>query len=240
MLKQLYTNYTEENHRVWTTLYSRIMQMLPESADESVLQGIKMIGFPSDHIPNFEEINERINTFTDWEIVPLQEMVDDKTFIGMLADKKYPCRTWIRTFQQLETEEDEYDMFHDVVGHTPLLTKPSYCNYLTGLGRLALKFINNDEAISLLKRIYWHTIQFGLKISDDSLKIYGAHLLSSKGETIYSLSAGVPKYDLNIPKIMETPYIKGRFQERYFVVNKYEELENSLETIEKELEKRIK
>ncbi|HXA01147.1 MAG TPA: phenylalanine 4-monooxygenase [Cytophagaceae bacterium] len=240
MLKQVYGNYTEENHKVWTMLYSRIMQMLPESADQSVLEGIKMIGFPSDHLPNFEEINEKIRTFTDWEIVPLEDMVGDKEFIGMLAEKKYPCRTWIRSEKQLESEEDEYDMFHDVIGHTPLLTKPNYCNYLTGLGRLALKYIKNEDAIALLKRVYWHTIQFGLKVSDNSLKIYGAHLLSSKGETIYSLSAGVSKYDLNIEKIMDTPYVKGSFQERYFVINKYEELYNSLHEIEKELVRRIK
>jgi phenylalanine-4-hydroxylase len=240
MLKQIYGNYTEENHKVWTMLYSRIMQMLPESADQSVLEGIKRIGFPSDHIPNFEEINEKIQTFTDWEIIPLEDMVEDKEFIAMLAQKKYPCRTWIRSEKQLESEEDEYDMFHDVIGHTPLLTKPNYCNYLTGLGKLALKYIKNDDAIALLKRVYWHTIQFGLKVSDNSLKIYGAHLLSSSGETIYSLSAGVPKYDLHIEKIMDTPYVKGSFQERYFVINKYEDLYNSLPEIEKELSKRIK
>src|ERR1700751_3667639 len=104
MLKQVYGNYTEENHKVWTMLYSRIMQMLPESADQSVLEGIKMIGFPSDHIPDFEEINQKIQTFTDWKIVPLEDMVGDKEFIGMLAEKKYPCRTWIRTEKQLESE----------------------------------------------------------------------------------------------------------------------------------------
>jgi phenylalanine-4-hydroxylase len=240
MLKQVYSNYTEENHKVWTMLYSRIMQMLPESADQSVMDGMKMIGFPSDHIPNFEEINEKINAFTDWEIVPLEDMVGDKEFIGMLAEKKYPCRTWIRSEKQLLSDEDEYDMFHDVIGHTPLLTKPNYCSYLTGLGKLAQKYINNDDAIALLKRVYWHTIQFGLKISENSLKIYGAHLLSSGSETIYSLSAGVPKYDLHIGKIMDTPYVKGSFQERYFVINKYEDLLNSLPEIEKELVKRIK
>jgi phenylalanine-4-hydroxylase len=240
MLKQIYGNYTEENHKVWTMLYSRIMQMLPESADQSVLDGIKMIGFPSDRIPNFEEINEKIRAFADWEIVPLEDMVGDKEFIGMLAERKYPCRTWIRSEQQLESEEDEYDMFHDVIGHTTLLTKPNYCKYLTGLGNLALKYIKNDDAIALLKRVYWHTIQFGLKVSDNSLKIYGAHLLSSSAETIYSLSAGVPKYDLHIEKIMDTPYKKGSFQERYFVINKYEDLYNSLAEIERELQKRVK
>jgi phenylalanine-4-hydroxylase len=240
MIKQIYSNYTEEDHKIWTMLFSRVMQVLPETADEWVLEGLKKIGFPADHIPNFDEINQRISTFTDWEIVPLQDMVDDKEFIGMLADNKYPCRTWIRTAEQLETESDEYDMFHDVIGHTPLLTRPNYCNYLRGLGKLALEYIDNDKAMLLLKRVYWHTIQFGLKISGNSIKVYGAHLLSSRGETIYSLSGGVPKYDFNIPLIMDTPFRKNGFQEKYFTINTYEDLFNSLDTIKKELKSRIK
>ncbi len=239
-MKQVYSQYTEEDQKVWAILFNRVIQVLPETADKAVLDGLKTIGFPSDHIPDFEEINKKIGSFSDWQIVPLQEMVEDKEFIGMLADKKYPCRTWIRSAEQLESEADEYDMFHDVIGHTPLLTQPVYCNYLQGLGKLALKHLTNDKAISLLKKVYWHTIQFGLKTSEHSLKIYGAHFISSVAETAYSLSAGVPKYDLHIPKIMETPYKGGSFQERYFVINKFEDLFNSLPVIEKELEARIK
>jgi len=239
MVKQIYSSYTAEDHLVWTNLYSRMMQMLPEVADKAVLEGIKQIGFPGDHIPDFEEINSKLSQFTDWKIVPLEEMVKDNEFIQMLAQKTYPCRTWIRTNEQLQSEVDEYDLFHDVIGHTPLLIIPTYCDYLTELGKLALKYIDNEQALLLLKRVYWHTIQFGLIISDNSLKIYGAHLISSREETSYSLSAGVSKYDLHIPKIMDTPYVKGSFQERYFVINKYEDLYNHLGEIRAELEKRI-
>lgn len=240
--KQIYSSYTEEEHKVWAILFSRIMQMLPETADPLVWEGLKKIGFPADHIPNFEEITHLIDvhTDTDWKIVPLKDMVDDKEFICMLAEKKYPCRTWLRSMDQVEADVDEYDMFHDVIGHTPLLTRENYCNYLQGLGKLALEFINNDEAISLLKRVYWHTIQFGLKATDNELKVYGAHLLSSVGETAYSLSAGVPKYDFHVAKIMDTPYKKGKYQERYFVIENYQQLYNSLPEIKKELEARIK
>lgn len=239
--KQIYSQYTEEDHKAWTILFSRIMQMLPETADEIVLEGLKKIGYPADHIPNFDEITHLldVHTDTDWKIVPLEEMVDDKEFICMLAEKKYPCRTWLRSLEHVEAEIDEYDMFHDVIGHTPLLTRHNYCNYLQGLGQLALEYIDNDEAIGYLKKVYWHTIQFGLKTSNQELKVYGAHLLSSRGETAYSLSAGVPKYDLNIPVVMDTPYIKGRYQERYFVIDNYEQLLNSLPEIRSELKKRI-
>lgn len=213
--------------------------MLPEVADSAVLEGIKKIGFPGDHVPDFEEINACLSQFTDWKIVPLEEMVKDNEFIQMLANKTYPCRTWIRSNEQFLSEVDEYDLFHDVMGHTPLLILPTYCDYLTELGKLALTYINNEQALLLLKRVYWHTIQFGLIISGDALKIYGAHLVSSRGETSFSMSAGVPKYDLHIATLMDTPYKKGSFQERYFVLNKYEDLYNNLDVIREELVKRI-
>ncbi|WMJ72727.1 phenylalanine 4-monooxygenase [Cytophagaceae bacterium ABcell3] len=225
--------YTEKEHKIWSVLYSRMMLLLPETADSAILEGLKKIGFPSDHIPDFDEINGLLQSFTDWKLVPLEEMVSDNEFIGMLADKKYPCRTWIRSQEQVDSEADVYDIFHDVLGHTPLLTKPNYCAYLQGLGKLALEYINNEKAILTLKRIYWHTIQYGLKTCGNSLKIYGAHLITSRAETLFSTSAGVPKYNFNLEKIIETPYIKNRFQERYFVIEKYEELNNSLSDIEK-------
>ena len=64
-------------------------------------------------------------------------------------------------------------------------------------------------------------------------------MLSSRAETIYALSAGVPKYDFNIPKIMDTPTSKGKFQERYFAINNFSQLFNSLDAIKFEIDKRI-
>jgi phenylalanine-4-hydroxylase len=239
MYNQVERGYSEEDQIVWTSLYSRIMQMLPEVADSAILTGLKRIGYPAEYIPKFSEINQKINSFTDWEIVPMAEMVPDHEFIGMLADKKYPSRNWLRNQEQVDTDQDEYDMFHDIIGHTPLLTIPNYCYYLQGLGKLALEYIDNNEALLFLKRMYWHTIQFGLIISDNSLKIYGAHLISSRAETLFSISAGVPKYDFDVAKIMDTPYVKGSFQERYFVINSYQELYDNLPAIREELKQRV-
>jgi phenylalanine-4-hydroxylase len=232
-------NYTDQEHEIWAVLYTRLLQFLPETADKAVFDSIQKLGYPPDHVPNLEEVNSKLTTLTGWTVVPLEDMVEDNQFIAMLAQKKYPCRTWLRTQEQLDNDIDEYDMFHDIIGHTPLLTIPAYSNYLTGIGKLALDNLNNKEAIALLKRVYWHSIQFGIIATDHTLKIYGAHLLSSRGETIYSISAGVPKYDLNVSIMMDTPYKKGSYQEKYFVINSYDDLFNSLDTIKTELAKRI-
>ncbi len=233
-------HYTESDNENWSVLYGRAMQALPEIADEKVLKGIKTIGLPSDHIPDFDELNKKLNTLSDWQLVPLDEMVEDNHFISLLAEKKYPCRMWLRSQEQVESDENEYDLFHDLIGHTTLLYIPEYCNYLQALGSLALKHIHHSQALLFLKRMYWHTVQYGLVVSGNSLKIYGAHLLTSRSETLFAMSAGVPKYDFNIPVIMDTPYVKNRFQDRYFVINSFDQLFNSMAEIEAELNKRTK
>jgi phenylalanine-4-hydroxylase len=230
--------YTESDNQNWSVLYGRAMQALPEIADEKVLKGIKTIGLPSTHVPNFEEINRTVAGVSEWRLIPLDEKVEDTPFISLLAEKKYPCRTWLRTKEQVDSDENEYDLFHDLFGHTTLLYIPEYCNYLEALGALALKHIDNAQALLYLKRMYWHTVQYGLIEAGNTLKIYGAHLLTSRSETLFAMSAGVPKYDFNISVIMDTPYVKNRFQDRYFVINSFDQLYSSMNEIEQELKNR--
>jgi len=40
----------------------------------------------------------------------------------------------------------------------------------------------------LISRFYWFTIEFGLIREGGELRVYGAGILSSAGETTYSLS----------------------------------------------------
>ena len=72
------------------------------------------------------------------------------------------------------------------------------------------------------------------------LKVYGAGILSSSGETVYSIDDSHPKripYD--IKNIFNTPYIKDKFQEQYFVIDSYEQLYNSIPEIAMLLEQEI-
>ncbi|MCU0415992.1 MAG: phenylalanine 4-monooxygenase [Cytophagaceae bacterium] len=232
-------NYSEQEHIIWTTLYSRVLQYLGDIADEAVMKGIANLDLPGDRVPDLDEINEKLSKISDWQIVPLEDMVDDTKFIGMLADKIYPCRTWLRSEEQMSQMKDEYDMFHDVMGHTALLYIESYNDYLEQLGQLALEYIDSPNAIQFLKRVYWHTIQYGLIEVNKSLRIYGAHMLTSRNEASYALSAGVPKYDHNVSIIMDTPYKKNTYQDKYFIISSYQQLVDSIPTIVTELKKRL-
>jgi phenylalanine-4-hydroxylase len=66
--------------------------------------------------------------------------------------------------------------------------------------------------------------------------VYGAGILSSAGETTYSLSDEPSHFPYDVRQIMMTSYWKDRFQDKYWVIDSFEQLFESLPEIEQVLE----
>ncbi|MBB6460623.1 phenylalanine 4-monooxygenase [Flammeovirga kamogawensis] len=232
---QGYDKYTEEDTQVWSILFNRQMKMLPSLAENEFLNGIKTIGFKEDIIPTFEGIDDVLQTVTGWRIAPVTGLIPNKEFFELLKAKKFPSSSWFRKKSELDYLE-EPDMFHDIFGHVPLLTNLDFCRYLEKMSIIALKYIDSEESIELISRLYWYTVEFGLIETQQGLRIYGAGILSSKGESEYSLFSEIPiRADFNLLEILKTPYIKDEFQKKYWVIKSYKELENSLSELDEYL-----
>lgn len=240
LLEQQYDEYTEEDFLVWKTLYDRQMELLPGLASPAFFEGTRAIEFESGRIPKFSEVNELLGNITGWNLVVVPGLIDNKPFFELLEAKKFPATTWFRKFEQLDYLQ-EPDMFHDVYGHVPLLSNHDFCGFLTGLSKIALRHIENPDVVELVSRIYWYTVEFGLIQEDEGLRIYGAGILSSPGESVYSLESDVPERVPYDPlEIAKTPYIKDRYQEKYFVINSYRDLYESVDDIEKAIEHELR
>src|SRR3546814_16658711 len=77
----------------------------------------------------------------------------------------------------------------------------------------------------LLARLYWYTVEFGLIDGDEGLRVYGAGILSSGGETPYAIESvepARPRFDL--ARCMRNEYRIDSFQQTYFVVRSLDEL----------------
>jgi phenylalanine-4-hydroxylase len=232
-MTQQYDKYTAEDHQVWRILFERQIGNLPQAASAEYLAGIKRIHFTPEHIPNFKEVNKLLTQYTGWQLHVVAGLLPNKEFFELMENKRFCATTWLRKMSQLDYLE-EPDMFHDVFGHVPLLTNPDLCNFLEGLSRIALRYIDNELAIELVSRLYWYTVEFGLIREQGQLRIYGAGILSSTGETKYSLESDVPlRVPYNVQEILRTPYIKDKYQEKYFVIDSYEQLYNSVGEVEK-------
>jgi phenylalanine-4-hydroxylase len=193
----------------------------------------------ADHIPDFEnETNPRLLKMTGWEVYVVPGLIAHREFYQHLANKQFPASTWLRKPEQLDYLE-EPDMFHDTFGHVPLLGNQAFCDFMVNLSKVALNYIDDEESLQRLSRLYWYTVEFGLIRENGELKMYGGGIISSSGESRYSLSSSVPKIDFDVATILDTPYHIDKYQDHYFVIDSYEQLYGSVTEIDNFLKKTI-
>ncbi|MEL7146711.1 MAG: phenylalanine 4-monooxygenase [Bacteroidota bacterium] len=226
-MEQVYENYTVEDQQVWTILYDRQIKNLPSAATVAFLDGLDIIGFKPEFIPYFSKTNEILRKATGWELAVVPGIVPDYTFFELMSNKRFPATTWLRKMEELDYLE-EPDMFHDVFAHVPLLTNQAFVDFLQALSIIGLDYCGDDYAIEILSRIYWFTVEFGLIREQGKLRIYGAGILSSAGETEWSLSDGPKHHEFDIQHMADTPYRKDVFQTDYFITESYEQLYKSI------------
>ncbi len=240
-MHQSYSSYTPDEQAMWTLLFRRQMAQLPGLASEAYLAGISATGFREDRIPDFaQDLNPRLRQLTGWQVVAVPGLIDNRQFFELMANRQFPATTWLRRRDQL-AYLPEPDMFHDTFGHVPLLSNQAFCDFLASLSRIALAHIDSEEAIAMISRLYWYTVEFGL-IQEDAapgpgrLRIYGGGILSSSDETSHSLyDPAVQRRPYDVATLLQTPYVIDRFQEQYFVIDSYEQLYESVPEIEARL-----
>jgi phenylalanine-4-hydroxylase len=77
-------------------------------------------------------------------------------------------------------------------------------------------------------QLYWFTVEFGICIQDGQKKAYGAALLSSYGELLYSLT-DEPKHLPFDPEVAcVCPYQDDTYQQTYFVAQSFMEAKQQL------------
>jgi len=236
--EQIYANYKAEDFAVWSTLYNRQIGILKEAVSQSYLDALIEVNFTADKIPDFNELNQLFKKNTSWQIEVVPNICPENKFFACIADKVFTSTCWLRTMDQLDYLE-EPDMFHDVFGHMPLLSNKNYSNFFTAFGGVALKYIDNPIAIQLLSRIYWYTIEFGLIQESNNLKIYGAGIISSFGETKNAIDDSTNKHPFDIEKIIDSPYRTDIIQDKYFIIDSFEQLYSSIGDIEYFLQQKL-
>jgi phenylalanine-4-hydroxylase len=241
-MRQAYSNYTPDEQAMWAMLFQRQMAQLPGLASQTYLAGIPATGFRENRIPDFaQDLNPRLRELTGWQVVAVPGLIDNRQFFELMANRQFPATTWLRQRDQLDYLP-EPDMFHDTFGHVPLLSNQAFCDFLASLSRIALTHIDSEDAIAMISRLYWYTVEFGL-IQEDAtlgsggLRIYGGGILSSAGETSHSLyDPTVQRRPYEVDTLLQTPYVINQFQEQYFVIDSYEQLYESVPEIEARLD----
>lgn len=221
-IPQRWEEFTAEDHWVWDTLFARQQSLLQGRAVAEFAQGLDVLSLSRPGIPDFDELNEKLNKRTGWTVVAVPGLVPDDVFFKHLSERRFPAGNFIRAANQLDYLE-EPDAFHDVFGHVPLLAQPEVADFMQALGHLGLEALDKG-ALHRLARLYWYTVEFGLVREGGEMRIYGAGILSSFGESHYSLESAKPhRVDFDLKRVLRTSYRTDTFQQSYFVIDRFQD-----------------
>lgn len=225
VVAQPWDAYSERDHSVWRTLFARQHEALMGRACDEFLAAQQAMGMNAGQIPRFDDINRVLAASTGWQLVGVEGLLPELVFFEHLANRRFPVTWWIRRPDQLDYIA-EPDLFHDLFGHVPLLMNPVFADYMAAYGRGGVKAHGiGPEALVNLTRLYWYTVEFGLIRTRDGLRIYGAGIVSSKGESIHCLESATPnRIGFDLQRIMRTRYRIDSFQKSYFVIDDFAQL----------------
>jgi phenylalanine-4-hydroxylase len=199
------------------------LDILKDRAAPEFLEGLRTLELSRSGIPDLKRLNPALKALTGWEIVMVPHLVPDDVFFTHLANRRFPAGRFIRQRDQLDYLQ-EPDVFHDIFGHVPMLANPVFADYMQAYGKGGLRALTLGT-LKNLARLYWYTVEFGLINSPEGLRIYGAGIVSSFGESQYALEDTNPnRIGFNLERIMQTEYEIDKFQKTYFVINDYEQL----------------
>lgn len=224
-VEQPWDSYSADDHDVWRQLYARQQALLPGRACDAFLRAQASMRMSPGRIPRFSDLNRILADATGWQIVAVEGLLPELDFFTHLANRRFPVSWWIRRADQIDYIE-EPDLFHDLFGHVPLLMEPMFADYLQAYGEGGVKAHGfGPEALMQLARLYWYTVEFGLIRQPDGLRIYGAGIVSSKGESIHCLESAAPnRIGFDLERVMRTRYRIDSYQKTYFVIDSFEQL----------------
>ena len=223
IIPQDWNRYSSAEHAMWDRLFARQVAMLSTRATPAFLEGLGVLRMTKPGIPDFDELSERLHRATGWSVVAVPGLIPEDVFFKNLSERRFVAGRFIRAPEQMDYLE-EPDIFHDVFGHVPLLSNPVFADYMQAYGQGGLRSLQHGS-IHRLARLYWYTVEFGLIREGNALKLYGAGIVSSGGESRHALESDSPnRLGFDLKRIMRTKYRIDDYQQNYFVIDSFEQL----------------
>ena len=234
LIKQDYEHYTPEQHAVWAELVRRRLPQVEEYACQEYLEGVDIIGLRKDRIPNLASISGRLQPRTGWNATPVSGFLPSGAFFEMLAARKFPTTTWLRSLDSLDYIP-EPDIFHDVFGHVPMHSHPVFAGFLQHYGSVCAQ-IEDEQVLERLGRLFWYTVEFGIMRRGGKIKVYGSGVISSHGECTNVIQGGCEVRPFDLETVLETPVKVDELQKVLFAIENFEQIYEAMQ----EAERRVK
>ena len=231
LIEQNYAAYTDEQHAIWAELVGRVLPELEKHASRAYLDGYQIIGLQKNRLPRLASISARLEPRTGWNSTPVSGFLPAPAFFEMLAARRFPTTTWIRSRKSLEYTP-EPDIFHDVFGHVPMHAHKVFADFLERYGRVCAS-IEDKQVLERLGRLFWYTVEFGLIREGNEIKLYGSGLMSSHGECLNVVQGRCTVHDFSLDEVLETPVKVDEFQKVLFAISSFDQMYEAMHEAER-------
>lgn len=248
--RQVYDVITLEEHLSWACLIADQQATKHRYACREYLLGEELFEIGGTTIPDYYILNARIYQQTGWQLATVNMIIPAGVFFHCHSRKFFPVTTMMRPLGTDYLQEP--DVGHDVAGHVATFTIPQVAQVMNNHG-LANDLIHHEKELKLKSattagdvqrieaeaselllyagRLYWFTVEFGLVMQQGQLKAFGAGILSSPGETRYSIESPKPnrvlidpRSDSDLLRLATTDYLISDYQKTYFVMKEFDAL----------------
>jgi phenylalanine-4-hydroxylase len=224
LIEQDWAAYTPEQHAIWRELVSQRMPQLEEHACAEYLDGFRQIGLQADRLPDLKAVSARLEPRTGWNSTPVSGFLPADAFFEMLAARKFPTTTWIRSRESMGYTP-EPDIFHDVFGHVPMHAHPVFANFLEHYGKVCAA-LTDAEALERMGRLFWFTVEFGVIREAGKIKVYGSGLISSHGECTHVVErgAGLEIREFKLADVLDTVVDVSKMQPILYAIESFDQI----------------
>ncbi len=172
--------YSEVEHDTWRTVCRELRPAWRTSACRSFLDGAEELALPADHLPQLDEVTQRLKGLTGFRYQPVSGLAPLRTFYGSFADDTFFSTQYIR-HHSVPLYTPEPDICHEVLGHANQLADPRFADLYRRVAGTVSR-LETRAALGFLSKVFWFTVEFGVVEEGGDLRAYGAGLLSSFGE----------------------------------------------------------
>merc|ERR1719336_1281257 len=187
-------NYAPEEQKCWGKIYDRLYPLHQKYACKEHNEGFQVLireaNYSREEIPQLETVNRVLDKHTQMQLMPVGGLLSSRNFLNGLAFRILFCTQYIRHHSS-PFFTPEPDVVHELLGHAPLFTNPTFADFSQEIGIASLGA--TDEEIFELAKVYGRSVEFGLLMEGNERKAYGAATLSSFGEVEFACTSDEPK-----------------------------------------------
>ena len=216
--------YTEQEHRVWQTIWKALNPAHREHACAEYLDCLDRLDFGTNRIPQLDEVSRKVEAISGFRLEPVAGLVEPRIFLESLARGVFLCTQYIR-HHSTPLYTPEPDVAHEIIGHAVTLASKRLAAINQLFGQAVSRTKSADD-LDRLARVYWFTIEFGVLRENGKLKAYGTGLLSSAGELAEMHKAELRP--LNLDAAANHVYDPTHYQSILFCADSFAEMEESL------------